>query len=82
MIDPGAPWARPVRETCRRRRYKMRLDGRVKGVPAMQAILARILCFLGLHDDELLGATFGFGPGGTVQRLRCRRCGRRTTRPT
>ena len=30
----------------------------------MPEILGRILCFLGIHDDTLLEATFGFGPGG------------------
>ena len=46
----------------------------------MPAILGRILCFFGAHDFELVDATFGFGAGGEVNRLRCRRCGLTTTR--
>jgi hypothetical protein len=46
----------------------------------MPAFLGRILCFLGVHDFELIDATFGFGPGGEVTRVQCRRCGYATTR--
>ncbi len=46
----------------------------------MPAFLGRILCFFGLHDFQLIDATFAFGVGGEVTRLRCRRCGCVTTR--
>jgi hypothetical protein len=46
----------------------------------MLAILGRILCFFGVHDFELVDATFAFGAGGEVTRLQCRRCGLTTTR--
>ena len=38
--------------------------------------LGRLLCFAGWHDDELIDARFGFGPRGTVEHVRCRRCRR------
>jgi len=46
----------------------------------MLAFLGRILCFFGVHDFELIDATFGFGPGVEVTRVLCRRCGYATTR--
>ncbi len=46
----------------------------------MPTFLGRILCFFGLHDFQIIDATFGFGPGGEVARLQCRRCGYVTTR--
>jgi len=39
----------------------------------------RFLCMLGLHDDRIIDATFGFGPGGNVERVVCKRCGRLAT---
>ena len=44
------------------------------------AILGRLLCLLGLHDYEVVSRTFGFGGGGAVERVECRRCGRVTAR--
>lgn len=41
---------------------------------------ARALCLFGIHDYRLIDVTFGFGSGGNVQRVRCRRCGHATTR--
>ncbi len=46
----------------------------------MPAFLGRILCFIGLHDFQIIDATFGFGAGGEVTRVQCRRCGYVTTR--
>ncbi len=46
----------------------------------MPAFLGRILCFFGLHDLQLIEATFAFGLGGEVTRPQCRRCGYATTR--
>lgn len=42
--------------------------------------LARALCALGLHDLEVTEVRIGFGPSGTVERVRCRRCGYRGAR--
>ena len=42
--------------------------------------LGRVLCALGLHDLEVTEVQIGFGPSGTVERVRCRRCGYRGTR--
>jgi len=44
------------------------------------AILNRLLCWFGLHDYQMLEATFGFGDGGGVERDQCRRCGKIRTR--
>lgn len=41
----------------------------------MPDILGRFLCFLGMHDLELIDATFGFGAPGSISKFRCRRCG-------
>ena len=46
----------------------------------MGAFLGRILCFFGLHDFQIVEATFAFGPGGEVTKVKCRRCGFATTR--
>ncbi len=46
----------------------------------MPSFLGRILCFFGLHDFQIIDATFGFGAGGEVTRVQGRRCGYATTR--
>ncbi|MFQ6018344.1 MAG: hypothetical protein ACE5KF_09115 [Kiloniellaceae bacterium] len=46
----------------------------------MPEILGRILCFLRLHDFQVIDVTYGFGPGGSVTKVQCRRCGHVTTR--
>ena len=48
--------------------------------PQVPDWLGRLLCGVGLHDQELVDATFGFAPGETIERVRCRRCLRVTTR--
>tara|TARA_B100001971_G_scaffold204371_1_gene220433 strand:+ start:605 stop:859 length:255 start_codon:yes stop_codon:yes gene_type:complete len=45
-----------------------------------QSIFGRLLCRLGFHDDRVIDGTYGFGPGGNVQRVECKRCGRLETR--
>ena len=45
-----------------------------------QGIFDRILCWLGYHDDRVIDGIYGFGPGGSVQRVECKRCGRLDTR--
>ncbi len=42
--------------------------------------VGRILCWLGFHDFRVIDVTFGFGEGGSVERVECRRCGVLTTR--
>ncbi len=48
----------------------------------MHDLIARILCYVGWHDFEITEVIFGFGPSGGVEKVRCRRCGLATTRPT
>jgi hypothetical protein len=42
--------------------------------------LGRLLCRLGVHDYRLVECTLGFGAGGRVETVECRRCGYTTTR--
>jgi len=42
--------------------------------------LGRLLCFIGIHDFRVTDVTFGFGSGGSVEKVECRRCGAVTTR--
>jgi hypothetical protein len=42
--------------------------------------VGRFLCWLGLHDFRVVDVTFGFGAGGSVERMECRRCGLIATR--
>jgi len=41
--------------------------------------VGRLLCWLGVHDFRVVDVTFGFGAGGSVERVECRRCGLVTT---
>ena len=50
------------------------------GNGAMTGFLARLLCRLGFHDYGVVDVSFGFGAGGSVETVECRRCGQRTTR--
>ena len=47
---------------------------------SMMNLFRRLLCFLGFHDFRVVEATMSFGPSGAVEKVECRRCGRRTTR--
>lgn len=44
------------------------------------SILGRLLCLLGMHDFKVVSRTFGFGGGGAVEQVECRRCGHVTAR--
>lgn len=44
------------------------------------AALGRFLCLLGFHDYRVVSRTFGFGAGGDVEKVECRRCGHVTAR--
>ncbi len=46
----------------------------------MWEFIGRVLCWLGFHDFRVVDVTFGFGGGGSVERIECRRCGLATTR--
>ncbi len=43
--------------------------------------IGRLLCRFGFHDYRLMEMVSGFGVGGHVQKVECRRCGYTTTRP-
>ena len=43
-------------------------------------LLGRLLCLLGFHDFEILEVSAGFGPGGGVAKVKCKRCNAVTTR--
>jgi len=42
--------------------------------------IGRLLCWFGFHDYRLIEVVGGFGGGGQVQKVECRRCGYATTR--
>ena len=44
--------------------------------------LGQLLCLVGLHDFRTIDVTYGFGQGGSVAKVECRRCGFTTTRST
>lgn len=44
------------------------------------SLLGRLLCWLGFHDYRVIDKTFGFGAGGGVEKVECRRCGVTITR--
>ena len=46
----------------------------------ISTLLGRLLCLLGIHDFEILEVSAGFGIGGSVAKVRCKRCGIITTR--
>ena len=36
---------------------------------------AYLVCWLGIHRYEIIDITFGFGKGGSTQKLKCKICG-------
>ena len=36
---------------------------------------AYLVCWLGIHRYKIIDITFGFGKGGSIQRLKCKICG-------
>ncbi len=46
----------------------------------IRALLEQLLCRIGLHDDRVVSASFGFSPGTGTETVECRRCGRRAVR--
>ena len=45
----------------------------------ISTLLGRLLCLLGVHDFEILEVSASFGAGGSVAKVRCKRCGAITT---
>ena len=45
-------------------------------------LFGKLSCLLGVHDFEVISVTFGFGEGGNVEKVQCRRCDFITTRRT
>ncbi len=37
--------------------------------------IGRLLCWLGIHNFRVIDRTFGFGAGGDIEKVECRRCG-------
>ena len=35
---------------------------------------AYLVCWLGIHRYKIIDITFGFGKGGSIQRLKCKIC--------
>ena len=36
---------------------------------------AYLMCWLGIHRYKVIDAIFGFGAGGTTQKVKCKICG-------
>ena len=36
---------------------------------------AYLVCWLGIHRYKIIDITFGFGKGGSIQKLKCKICG-------
>ncbi len=45
-------------------------------MPKFPNLLGRLLCWLGLHDYQVIDRTFGFSLGSATEKLQCRRYGR------
>lgn len=50
-------------------------------LPMQPRLLTQVLCWLGIHDFRVISETYGFGSGGGVEKVECRRCGATMTRP-
>ncbi len=46
----------------------------------LSSLPGRFLCWLGFHDFRVIDKTFGFGAGGSVEKVQCPRCGMTMTR--
>ncbi len=49
-------------------------------MPKLPPMLGRLLCRFGFHDYRVLEIMFQFSPGGSVEKVECRRCGVITNR--
>jgi hypothetical protein len=43
-------------------------------------MFGKLCCWLGFHDFDVISVTFGFGEGGNVEKVQCKRCEFVTTR--
>ena len=41
----------------------------------LKLLVGKLLCWLGLHDFQVLSKTFGFGESEGVEKVECKRCG-------
>ena len=46
-----------------------------KGDEIVMIRFAYLLCWLGIHRYKVIDITFGFGKGGSIQKLKCKICG-------
>ena len=46
----------------------------------MKKFVGYIFCLIGLHDYEIIDSIVGFGSGGGVSKVKCRRCKHVTTK--
>lgn len=60
------------RDRCRLRPKARAVTDERDRLPAW---LDRLLCRLGMHDFRLVEVVGGFGQGGPVKKIECRRCG-------
>ena len=49
---------------------------------ALWRLLGQVLCLIGVHDFRVIDVTYGFGQGGGVAKVQCKRCGLVTTKAT
>jgi len=40
----------------------------------IRRVFGRLFCLLGFHDLQVIDKNFGFGGGGSVEKVRCCRC--------
>ncbi len=43
-------------------------------MPKLPNMLGRLLCWLGLHDYQIIDRSFDFGSCGDTEKVQCRRC--------
>ncbi|MEE8530498.1 MAG: hypothetical protein V3S35_07035 [Nitrosomonadaceae bacterium] len=46
----------------------------------ISSLLGHFLCWIGFHNFRVINKTLGFGAAGSVEKVRCRRCGMTMTR--
>ncbi len=56
------------------------VPGGCQNMPRMRRGVGRLICWLGWHDFYVIDASFGFGAVGSVEKVKCRRCGVTITR--
>lgn len=51
-----------------------------KQEPRSKQRFDQLLCFLGIHDFEIVEVSFTFGDSGNIEKLKCKRCNLVVTR--